>query len=106
MVSLQDKFFGCIVGAHVGSAMGAAVEGMLYPEIEAKYGTVEKLLPYEHYGNGWVRLPGTTEDGIERQKLMITAMLEKGDRVNAEDVRAAWLKHIKGNPGGLVVRAV
>ena len=32
MVTLQDKFRGCIMGAHIGSAMGAAVEGMLYPK--------------------------------------------------------------------------
>ena len=102
MVTLQDKFRGCIMGAHIGSAMGAAVEGMLYPEIEAKYGLVEDFLPYQHYGNGWDREPGTTEDGIERQKLMITAILEKQDRVNAEDVRQAWIDHANPNAGGLV----
>jgi len=26
-VSLREKFFGCIAGCHIGSAMGAAVEG-------------------------------------------------------------------------------
>ena len=100
--SLQDKFRGCIMGAHIGSAMGAAVEGMLWPEIEAKYGLVEDFLPYEHYNNGWLREPGTTEDGIERQKLMITAIMEKGGRVTAEDVRQAWIDHANPNAGGLV----
>lgn len=100
--SLQDKFRGCIMGAHIGSAMGAAVEGMLWPDIEAKYGLVEDFLPYEHYNNGWVREPGTTEDGIERQKLMITAIMEKGGRVTAEDVRQAWIDHANPNAGGLV----
>ena len=100
--SLQDKFRGCIMGAHIGSAMGAAVEGMLWPDIEAKYGLVEDFLPYEHYRNGWMREPGTTEDGIERQKLMITAIMEKGGRVNSEDVRQAWLDHANPNAGGLV----
>lgn len=102
MVTLQDKFRGCIMGAHIGSAMGAAVEGMSYPEIEKKYGFVEDFLPYEHYGNGWMREPGTTEDGIERQKLMITAIIEKGGRVNAEDVCSAWIRHANPNAGGLV----
>ena len=100
--SLQDKFRGCIMGAHIGSAMGAAVEGMLWPDIEAKYGLVEDFLPYEHYNNGWMREPGTTEDGIERQKLMITAIMEKGGRVTAEDVRQAWIDHANPNAGGLV----
>jgi len=62
------------------------------------------LLPYHHYGrrNKWKREPGTTEDGIERQKLMITAIIEKQDRINAEDLRRAWVDHMNPNAGGLV----
>ena len=101
-VSLRDKFYGCIAGAHVGSAMGAAVEGWLYPQIEEKYGTLEQLLPYHHYNNGWIREPGTTEDGIERQKLMITAIIEKQDRVHAEDVKKIWIRDIKPISAGMV----
>ena len=62
-IILQDKFFGCICGCHIGSAMGAPVEGMTYEEIDRKYGYVDGYLPYQHYGNGWDRrmsgLPGT-----------------------------------------------
>lgn len=101
-VTLRDKFYGCICGAHIGSSMGAVVEGMNYQEIEEKYGTLDALYPYEHYNNGWMREAGTTEDGIERQKLMITAIMEKGDRVTAEDIRAIWLRDIKpGAPNGV-----
>lgn len=59
--------FGCIAGVHIGSSMGAVVEGMKWQEIEDKYGYVDKLYPYEHYWNGWMREAGTTEDGVERQ---------------------------------------
>ena len=88
-VSLREKFFGCIAGCHIGSAMGAPVEGRSWERIEKEYGTLDKLLPYHHYGksNDWTREPGTTEDGVERQKLMITAIIEKQDRINAEDLR-------------------
>lgn len=100
--SLREKFFGCICGAHIGSAMGAAVEGWPYQKIEETYGMLDRLLPYEHYDNGWLREPGTTEDGIDRQKLMITAIIEKGGRVNAEDVRSIWVRDIQpGAPGGI-----
>lgn len=102
MPTLRDKFYGCIAGSHIGSAMGAAVEGMMWPEIEEKYGLVQDFMSYEHYNNGWVREPGTTEDGIERQKLMITAIMEKGGRVNAEDVRKSWVDHMNPNAGGLI----
>ena len=35
---------------------------------------------------------GSTEDGIERQKLMCTAIIEKGDRITADDLVATWIK--------------
>lgn len=82
--------------------MGAVVEGWPYERIEREFGTFERLASYEHYRNGWKREPGTTEDGVERQKLMILAILEKQDRVNAEDVRAAWVKYIKPESAGMV----
>ncbi len=101
-VTLRDKFYGCICGSHIGSAMGAVVEGWPYEKIEEKYGTLDALYPYEHYDNGWVRAAGTTEDGIDRQKLMITAIIEKGDRITAEDLRKIWVRDIQpGAPGGI-----
>ena len=102
MVSLREKMFGCIAGVHIGSSMGAVVEGMKWQEIEEKYGYVDGLHPYEHYWNGWMREAGTTEDGVERQKLMITAIGEKKNRVTAEDIRAVWLRDIKDTGGGWV----
>ena len=47
------------------------------------------FLPYKHYayrGVDWERMPGTTEDGIERQKLFCRAIIAKQDRITAEDV--------------------
>ncbi len=103
-VSLREKFFGCIAGCHIGSSMGAAVEGWLWEDIEKKYGTLDKLLPYHHYRatSDWVREPGTTEDGVERQKLIITAIMEKKDRVTAEDVRRIWVRDIKPESAGKI----
>jgi ADP-ribosylglycohydrolase len=101
-VPLREKFFGCIAGCHIGSSMGATVEGWPWERIEKEHGTHAKLLPYEHYRNGWKRPPGTTEDGVERQKLIITAILDKQDRVNAEDVRAVWMRDIKPTSIGMV----
>ncbi len=82
--------------------MGAVVEGWSYDRIEKEYGTHDRLRSYQHYRNGWNREPGTTEDGVERQKLMITAIIEKKDRVNAEDVRAMWVRDIKPESAGMV----
>jgi hypothetical protein len=101
-VGLREKFFGCINGVHLGSSMAAPVEGWTWERIEREHGTLEQLLSYEHYRNGWKRAPGTTEDGVERQKLMITAIIEKQDRVTAEDVRRIWVRDIKPESAGMV----
>ena len=101
-ISLREKFFGCIVGCHVGSSMGAPCEGWSYEQIEAKYGTIDRLMPYQHYNNGWNREAGTTEDGCERQKLMITAIIDKKDRVTAEDVRKVWVRDMLPQQAGMI----
>ena len=101
-MTLADRIFGCIAASHIGSFMGAPVEGWDRERISQEYGVLYHLLPYEHYKNGWLRPPGTTEDGIERQKLMLTAIIEKGDRVTADDVVGIWLRDIKPESEGMV----
>ena len=102
--TLRDKFFGCIAGVHIGSAMAAPVEGWTYQKIEKTYGTLDKMLPYHHYKHttDWVREPGTTEDGVERQKLIITAIDRKQDRITAEDLRATWVSDMNPQGAGVV----
>lgn len=102
MANLYEKIYGCISASHIGSAMGAPVEGWSRERIREKYGILDRFLPYEHYGNGWLRPPGTTEDGIERQKLILTAIIEKKDRVTADDVVKIWLRDIKPESEGMV----
>jgi ADP-ribosylglycohydrolase len=99
---LRDKFFGCIAGVHVGSAMAAPVEGWDWQRIEQEHGTLDRFLSYHHYRNtnNWVREPGTTEDGVERQKLLINAIVKKQDRVTAEDVRATWVSDMNPEAPG------
>ncbi|MBL7223260.1 MAG: ADP-ribosylglycohydrolase family protein [Candidatus Brocadiae bacterium] len=98
MVSLSEKFAGCIAASWVGSAMGAAVEGWSPERIEQTHGHLDRLLPYCHYAGRtetrWERPPGTTEDGIERQRLLATAIIEKQDRILARDLVAVWLRDL------------
>lgn len=93
MPTLNEKFEGCIAATWIGSSMGAIVEGWSYEEVEEEYGgRIEDLEEYEHYGNGWVREPGTTEDGIERQKMMFTAIIENEGRIKASDLTEVWVR--------------
>ena len=96
MITLRDKFRGCIAASWAGSAMGAPVEGWLPERIKEMRGFVDTLLPYKHYTSytDWDRPPGTTEDGIERQKLIATAIIEKQDRILAHDLVAVWVRDL------------
>ena len=96
MVELADRFLGCIAATWVGSAMGAAVEGWTREKIQQTHGYVEKLLTYKHYSAivDWQRPPGTTEDGIERQKMLSTAIIEKQGRIKIHDLMKVWLRDL------------
>ena len=89
MPTLHDKIFGCLAASRIASSMGAVVEGWSPERIDETYGRVDQLYSYKHYVNrgiDWARQPGTTEDGIERQKLQCKAIIAKGDRITAEDL--------------------
>ena len=96
MASLKDKFTGCIAASWIGSSMGAAVEGWDSGRVKEKYGFLDRLVSYRHYVDitDWERMPGTTEDGIERQKLFATAIIEKQDRILAQDLVRVWLRDL------------
>ena len=101
-VGLREKFFGCIAGLHVGSALKGPCEGWAWQDIQAKYGTIDRMIGYQDYHNGWNREPGTTEDGVERSKMMTTAIIEKKDRVTAEDVRKVWVRDMKPEAASMI----
>jgi len=90
---LFDRMYGCLAATRIGSAMGAHTEGRTHAEIAAEYGVLDEFKPYHHYADrtDWVHPAGSTEDGIERQKLMCTAIIEKQDRITADDLVATWL---------------
>lgn len=106
-IKIYDKIYGCLAASWVGSAMGAITEGMSQKQIEEKFGKVDAFIAPPLYRIRWDkpqrtrcqkwsaryrwRYPykgeiGITEDGIERQKLMSTAIIEKGGRIKATDL--------------------
>ncbi|MFH1370626.1 MAG: ADP-ribosylglycohydrolase family protein [Planctomycetota bacterium] len=87
---LFDRIYGCIAGAYIGSAMGVPVEGWDAGKIGTRYGLLQELLP-RSFSKGTFP-PGATEDGMERQKYMYLAIIEKQDRITADDLVGTWLK--------------
>lgn len=104
MTSLYDKIYGCIAASRIGSSMGTLTEGWSVDKIKQVYGKVEDLAPrhsrakektrrraqqwsemyFEYYP--YEEPAGGTEDGIERQKLICTAIIEKKGRISASDL--------------------
>ncbi|NLF38258.1 ADP-ribosylglycohydrolase family protein [bacterium] len=97
MTSLYDKLYAVLAATRIASSMGAVVECWSVDRIEKTYGVFDKLIPYHHYDVDWDHPAGCTEDGIERQKLMCTAIIKKQDRITAEDLVATWLEAL--DPG-------
>jgi len=87
---LFDKVFGCIAGAYIGSAMGVPVEGWDRRKIAERYGLLQEFQPRRAQTQALP--PGTTEDGMERQKYMYLAIIEKQDRITGDDLVRTWLK--------------
>jgi len=94
--SVYDKIYGIILGSRGGSSLGAVVEGIdRMEDIEKLYGVFNEFLPCNHYDVFWSHPAGGTEDGIERQKCISTAIIEKQDRIKAEDLMKVWIRDLE-----------
>lgn len=94
MSHIYERIYGIIAATRTASAMGAAVEGWSTQAIIDKFGVLEHFEPFHHYKErtDWVHPAGCTEDGIERQKLMCTAIIAKQDRITADELVETWKK--------------
>lgn len=120
--ALFEKVFGSLAAANIGSAIGAAVEWVSVPgggwkAVEDHFGWVEEPIAWVQkdrdvrYWNNSPRLhyfhmdmePGMTEDGAEIRYLLALAMIEKGGRVNVDDVAEIWRREIKRSDIGRLV---
>ncbi len=100
MNRLYDKVLGCLAGSQVGSSMGAPVEHKSRAYIREMYGVLDRLVEYESFGR--VCPPGTAEDGVERQKLMILAIRDKGGPITCRDLAVTWLKYVNEESFGVL----
>ena len=112
MASLHDKIYGCIAASRIGSSMGTLTEGWSVERITQVYGRVEGLAdkpkrfpePVRRRAQAWSeryfwhypydQKAGETEDGIERQKLIAQAIIEKKGRITARDLAATIVRDV------------
>jgi ADP-ribosylglycohydrolase len=85
--NVYDRIYGAILGFRAGCAMGAITEYLLPQDrIEEIFGFQNEFIPY------WMHPAGATEDGGERHKLICTAIIEKQDRINCQELKDVWLR--------------
>jgi len=114
--TLFEKIHGCNAAVVISNSMGDVTEGLSYQQIEEKFGFVDALLPQEkrrqvrsrdwgpiHIRHAHHRPPGMTEDGIERHRLMCTAIIEKSGRVDIWDLARVWVRDINPNHFGYLL---
>jgi ADP-ribosyl-[dinitrogen reductase] hydrolase len=89
-LSLRDRARGAFLGFAVGDALGATVEFMTRPEIEAKHGLHAKMI-----GGGWLGLaPGQVTDDTEMALALARSLVRKCgfDAEDACQEFALWLR--------------
>lgn len=104
---LFSRIYGCEAAVSIANAMGASVEGWPYERIEKTHGFLEQFLPEDQkesvrptrFGpkfayHAYHREPGWAEDGMERYRLLTSAILKKGGRVGIEEVAREWIENI------------
>ena len=93
---IYDRIYGIILGSRGGSSLGAVVEGVgNMDEIERLYGVFNEFLACNHYDVYWSHPAGGTEDGVERQKCITTAIIEKQGRITADDLMRIWARDLE-----------
>jgi len=103
MNKLYDKILGCIAASQVGSALGQPAENMTREELKKEFGVIDRLLGFELNGEAYP--PGTTEDGVERQKLIIMAIQDKKGPPTCRDFAQTWLRVVKEESFGKMAGA-
>jgi ADP-ribosylglycohydrolase len=88
---LFDHIYGAVAGAYISNAIGAPVEGWTWERIEKTYGFLDRFVADPRVKGGQ---PGWTEDGMERYKLMCSAIIRKGGRIAIDDLAREWTREI------------
>lgn len=103
-LEITQRASAAFLGMALGDALGATTEFMTPMEIQAKYGTLKKIV-----GGGWLRLkPGRVTDDTEMALCIARAIRESG-RWNLTAVAerfAAWMKSRPIDIGATCARGI
>lgn len=88
--NLKDRILSCVSGSFMGSLLGVLTRGMTPGDIAGKYGLLDEDDPCRALIDAWRHAPVTATDLMERTKLLAQAVIDREDRIRAEDVWSVW----------------
>jgi len=125
---LFKKIHGYVAAGSIGNSMGELMEVYTVEERQRYWGYIDYLpevvkgskqrrpsendrgaQPYDtglghpRIGHPHTRVPGTTEDGEERFRLLSTAIIEKGGRIDIMDLAKVWARDVTPEKFGWLV---
>ena len=92
---LFDKTYGCLAGAALGDAIGGLTEGWHYRAVQRRWGKITGLVdePGLHALHRGMP-PYTTTDDTQHRLILFNTMIDKGGRIDADDLAEGLLKHM------------
>jgi ADP-ribosylglycohydrolase len=111
---ILDAVYGSVVGAAIGDALGAPVEGWYWTEIRAKYGRVTELMPslkgnvgatyggstgelYDQRYDGPPGRPGQVTDDTTLGHYIALAIIGKNGRITPDDLAQVLIAKLNPN---------
>lgn len=100
LISLQERFTGCILGGAIGDALGSSTEGRTPQEIIARFGgRVEDFAPpYGPKPDGKHKGDGNITDDTLMTMALCRAYQAKGGQLEAHDMTTCLLPEIVDKP--------
>ena len=108
MPTLFKKIHGAVAATNCAAAMAVITEGWHWKRIDEEFGRIEDFIEFEQtesvkelpWGPAWHRKAfthkrGMAEDGIERQRICATAIIEKGGRIDVWDFARIWVRDVR-----------
>jgi ADP-ribosylglycohydrolase len=92
--SLKGRFRACLSGQWVGASMGKLTEGQSPLRLLSAYDSGGGDEWHARLAAAWLAERVASQELLERTKLIAQAVIDRSDRIRAEDLSAAWLRYI------------
>lgn len=91
---MRERFFHCVSGFWAGASIGAMTKGMAPDKVFRTFGGHSGSWPEGSFVDAWQRGSFPPSGLLERNKLVSQAILEKQDRIRAEDLGSVWYRFL------------